>query len=137
MSDPFLTEYVREEMRRKGLSWPLAFKPVIYYNEELEVAEALIADTSYTEVQLAKKHYLAVFERNHHSRYGEEHFVGFNLWVVRGVCAQMGVEPVGNVSMRQILKFLHEHEEDQFIKDAIKEIMLPMLEAHNLDQFEI
>ncbi len=136
--DPILTEQVKNAFRELGLPWPPpAFKPVIYYNKELSVVEVLVADTSYTEVQLTTDHYIAVFERNHHFRYRERHFVGFNLWVVKGVCAKMGIESVGKISMRQILKFLHEHEEDQFIRDAITEIMLPMLEDHNLDEFEI
>ena len=138
ITDPGLTEQMREFCREKGLPWPSEFKPCIYWNEGLEVVEVLVADTSYTETQLTNSHFLGVFERNHHLRYKEEHFVGFNLWVVKGVCALMSLEPVGKLSMRQILEFLYEREQDdQYVRDAIKEILLPMLEEHGLDEFEI
>jgi hypothetical protein len=134
--DLALAEQVKVAMQSLDFS-SQAFKPVIYYKKELDLAEVLIADTSYTETQLTSEHYLAVFERNYHSRYNERHFVGFNLWVAKAACIQMGVEPVDRISMRRILKFLHEREDDQFVRDAIAEIMLPMLEEHNLDEFEI
>jgi hypothetical protein len=139
VSDSALTEQFRGWCQKIGLSWPPVgeFKPVIYYNEALGVAHVLIADTSYSEMQVTTKHFLGIFERNHHSRYGEEHFVGFSLWVVEGACALMGIEPVGKLSMRKILDFLYEREEDQFVKDVIREIALPMLEQNNLDEFEV
>ena len=113
------------------------FRPVIFWEPALRVAVVATADATYVERQLTHEHFLAVFEMARHSRYGEEHFVGFSLWTVKGVCARMGIEPKGKISMRRILQYLHEHEENQSIKDAIEWIMLPMLEDHNLDEFEI
>jgi hypothetical protein len=138
VSNPVFVAQMRNLIRESGLfSASREFKPTICYNEALGVAEVIVADTSYTEVQLTNKHYVAVFERNHHSRYGEEHFVGFSLWVVRGVYKTMDIEPVGKVSMRQVLKFLCSQEDDQFVKDVITDILLPMLDDHNLDEFEM
>lgn len=136
--NPEATERIRELFNKLGWSqFPEEFKPIIYYNEELEIVEVLTADTSYTETQLTEVHFLAVFERNHHVRYGEEHFVGFNLWVVKSVLVLMGSRYIGTHSMRQILEFLHEREKDQFVRECIRDIVLPILEAHNLDEFEI
>ncbi len=113
------------------------FKPFIYYDENLAAVRVHTADTTHVEIPLTNLHYIDVFERAHHNRYGQEHFVGFNLWVAKDVCARMGIKPLGTLSMRGMLRFLYEREEDESVQNVITNIMLPMLEAHNLDEFEI
>jgi hypothetical protein len=135
VSDPVLSGPISNMIREMRLFGH--FKPIIYYMEGLEVVQVFISDVNYVETHLTDKHYLAVFERSHNTRYGQEHFVGFNLWAVSGVCNLMGIEPVGKLSMCRILRFLREYDEDKFVQDAITNIMLPMLEDHNLDEFEI
>ena len=126
---------IKENMQELFEDIPVKpFKPVIYYDETLDCIRAIMADCSLTEVRLEDSP-LVLLERNYVED-GQARYVCFHIEGARGICKKHGLKSKGVVNVSGILLFLSMIVKNPRIKGAIKEVALPILADHNIDEIE-
>ena len=130
ISQKQLTKNIRRIFKEFGSGEP--FKPILFYDEPLDVIRAVTADCSVTEVRVTP--ILTLLERNH-LELGQARYVGFNIEAARISCGDLGLPTRGTVSAVEILQFLSDfYTQRPQARGAIREVAQVILEDHHLDE---
>ena len=104
------------------------FKPFVMYEKVTDRICVITADCSVTEVAITEN--LVLLERNHINDNQKTH-TGFYIENARYLCRNNNLPICGKVRIFDILKILALHE-SSFGREAIREIILPILEVYHL-----
>lgn len=108
------------------------FKPVAYYDENLDCVRVLVRDCSITETRINEN--LTLLEDNYPEK-RQARYVGFTIKGAKHFCIKNGLTTAGPITVSEILTAMVDHN-PEIVVDIAVSIALPILEESDIDKIE-